>query len=88
MSEEVYGLRSMELQLSMARDTHDRLSAQLKNNREMLKIMANSAYEYGMSYERIAKNLGVSKRTVWLWLHPDWTPTKPVVEPEPEVAVE
>jgi len=63
--------RALRIQLQMAADTHARLKAQLNNNKEMLRIIAQSAHEQGMTYESIAKGLGVAKRTVWLWLNPE-----------------
>lgn len=57
------------LQLAMLGETRRKHETEASMNLEMLKRVSRQAYDSGMSYERIARQVGVAKRTVWLWLN-------------------
>lgn len=60
---------AIALQLRMLAESRRRLDAENNMNLDMLKRVSRQAYDSGMSYERIATQVGVAKRTVWLWLN-------------------
>lgn len=53
----------------MLGETRRKHETEASMNLEMLKKVSRQAYDSGMSYERIARQVGVAKRTVWLWLN-------------------